>query len=289
MIRSPPAKVRRDRGVEKCEDRTAAGAIFELRESNEPAPEYGMAEYRQYCPVARAAEVFADRWTPLIVRELLANIHHFNQLERGLPGISRSLLASRLRYLEDRGIVERLAAAHGSEYHLTEAGRDLQRVVDVLGAWGVRWAFGEPRPEELDPVLLLWKIRRRLRVDLLPAHRVVIEFDFTGPGGRRLWLVLERREASICLRPPGFDSDLIVKSDLRLFYRVWVGYVDYEAAVRSGSIRVDGLPALTRSFPRWLMWSPMAPYVREEQQRQRRSTHVPGARLSQDVEAARRA
>ena len=237
-----------------------------------------MAEYRQYCPVARAAEVFADRWTPLIVRELLANIHHFNQLERGLPGISRSLLASRLRYLEDRGIVERLAAAHGSEYHLTEAGRDLQRVVDVLGAWGVRWAFGDPRPEELDPVLLLWKMKRRLRIDLLPAERVVVEFDFTGPCRRRLWLVVERREASICLRPPGFDSDLIVRSDLKLFYRLWLGYVDYEASLRSGGLSVDGLPALARAFPRWLMWSPMAQYVRGERHGQLPTTQTPGDR-----------
>jgi DNA-binding HxlR family transcriptional regulator len=117
-----------------------------------------MLKYRQYCPVARASEIFADRWTPLIVRELLAGSHHFNGIERGLPGISRSLLVSRLRHLEDAGVVERRKGnrSQAVEYHLTEAGHDLKRVVEILGSWGVRWAFGEPKPEELDPVLLLF-------------------------------------------------------------------------------------------------------------------------------------
>jgi DNA-binding HxlR family transcriptional regulator len=223
-----------------------------------------MAEYRQYCPVARAAEVLTDRWTPLIVRELVAGISHFNDLERGLPGISRSVLAGRLRHLEDHGVVERLAGErpHNTEYHLTDAGRDLQRVLDSLGSWGARWAFGEPRPEELDPVLLLWRMKRRIHTDLLPRRRIVIEFEFTGRGGRRLWLVLEPRESSICLRPPGFDPDLIVRANLALFYRVWMGQADYDAALRSGDLEVDGVPALRRGFSRWWMWSPMAAHVR---------------------------
>ena len=110
-----------------------------------------MQIYKQYCPVARASEIFADRWTPLIVRELIAGSHRLNEIERGLPGISRSLLASRLRHLEDAGVVERLPAVRSnvSEYHLSEAGRELKVVIEALGGWGVRWAFGEPRPEEL--------------------------------------------------------------------------------------------------------------------------------------------
>jgi DNA-binding HxlR family transcriptional regulator len=225
-----------------------------------------MPEYRQYCPVARATEILADRWTPLIVRELLAGCRHFNAIERGLPGISRSLLAARLRTLEDAGVIVRRTGDRPniSEYELTDAGRDLERVIDCLGSWGVRWAFGDPRPEELDPVLLLWKMHRRIRRDLLPPRRVVIEFDFRGRGGRRLWLVLEPRDISLCLRPPGFDPDLIVRADLAFFYRVWLGYVDYASAVRSGGITVDGSGALARELPRWLMWSPMAHHVRAE-------------------------
>jgi len=225
-----------------------------------------MQKYKQYCPVARASEIVADRWTPLILRELILGSHRFNDIERGLPGISRSLLVSRLRELEDSGVVERLPRAQSTvaEYHLTEAGRDLKTAIEALGAWGVRWAFGEPRPEELDAGLLVWKIHQRINRELLPERRTVVEFDFAGPKGRRVWLLLERREVSVCVTPPGFDSDLIVRSDLALFYRVWFGHIQYDAAIRCGDVVVDGLPALAKQLPRWFMWSPMARFVRED-------------------------
>jgi len=224
-----------------------------------------MPKYRQYCPVARASEVLADRWTPLIVRELIAGSHRFNEIERGLPGISRSLLVSRLRHLEDAGVVERLPGAHAkvAEYHLSEAGRDLKPVIEALGAWGAHWAFGDPRPEELDAGLLVWRIHQRIDRERLPERRVVVEFDFTGPRGRRVWLLLQPHEASVCVTPPGFDADLVVRADLALFYRVWVGRVEYGAAVRSDALVVEGPPALARQLPRWLLWSAMARFVRD--------------------------
>jgi DNA-binding HxlR family transcriptional regulator len=229
-----------------------------------------MAEYRQYCPVARASEILADRWTPLIVRELLAGSRHFNAIERGLPGISRSLLVSRLRHLEDCGVVERHHRDRPNrvEYSLTDAGRDLKPVIEGLGAWGVRWAFGEPRPEELDPILLVWKMHQRVDRSRLPPGRTVLEFEFTGKRGRRLWLVLTPHEVSMCLKPPGFDSDLIVRADLAYFYHVWLGSIDYAAATRCGAVRVEGPPALVSELPRWFSWSVMAPYVRAERERQ---------------------
>ena len=232
-----------------------------------------MAEYRQYCPVARACEILADRWTPLIVRELLAGSAHFNEIERGLPGISRSLLASRLRHLEDSGVLQRTTGpgGHATEYQLTPAGHDLQKVIQRFGAWGVRWAFGEPRPEELDPVLLLWKMHRRVRRDLLPAARTVVEFNFSGRHGKRLWLVLTPHEVSVCLKPPGFDTDLIVRSDLADFFQLWLGYVDYPTALRSRRLSLEGPNRLVRDFPRWFMWSPMARFVRAERERAHRS------------------
>src|SRR5918996_5250318 len=123
-----------------------------------------MHRYGQYCPVARVAEILADRWTVLIVRELLADVSHFNKLERGLPGISRSLLAERLRRLVQSGVLERHAAKRGKRiaYRLTPAGRELQQMIETLGDWGARWAFGNPRPNELDPIVLLWWMRRRV-------------------------------------------------------------------------------------------------------------------------------
>lgn len=224
-----------------------------------------MQKYKQYCPVARASEILADRWTPLIVRELTAGSHRFNDIERGLPGISRGLLASRLRDLECSGVVERLprAQSKGAEYHLSEAGRDLKSVIEALGAWGVRWAFGEPTLEELDAGLLVWKMHQRVNRDVLPDRRTVVEFDFTGPGGRRVWLLLEPREISVCVTPPGFDSDLVVRSDLAFFHRVWFRQVEYDAAVRCGGVIVEGVPALAKQLPRWFLWSPMARFVRE--------------------------
>lgn len=238
-----------------------------------------MAKYDQYCPVARATEILADRWTPLIVRELLQGSRRFGEIERGLPGISRSLLASRLRSLEDAGVLERLPGVHASapEYHLSDGGRELEAVIAALGAWGVRWAFGEPRPEELDAGLLAWKIHQRIDRDRLPDRRTVIELDFTGARGRRVWLLLQRREVSVCVTPPRFDSDVVLRADLELFYRVWLGHVDYEAAIRRGAVVVDGAPVLTRQLPRWFLWSPMAPLVRAHQRaRPGRPTRRPG-------------
>jgi DNA-binding HxlR family transcriptional regulator len=231
-----------------------------------------MQKYKQYCPVARASEILAERWTPLIVRELVAGSHRFNEIERGLPGISRSLLASRLRQLEDAGVVERLPRARSTvpEYHLSEAGHELKPVIEAFGAWGVRWAFGDPEPEELDAGLLIWKIHQRINRERLPERRTVVEFDFTGPRARRVWLLLEPREVSVCVTPPGFDSDLVVHADLAYFYRLWLGHIEYDMALRCGGVVVEGNAVLAGQLSYWLMWSPMARFVRA-----RALTHEP--------------
>jgi DNA-binding HxlR family transcriptional regulator len=220
--------------------------------------------YGQYCPVARAAEIFADRWTVLIVRELLADVSHFNELERGLPHMSRTLLAERLRRLERSGVVKRRVASRGKriEYRLTPAGRDLQRVVDVFGEWGARWAFGEPRQSELDPIVLLWWMRRRVCMDNIPRRRVVIQFDFRGGPTQSYWLLIEPPDVSVCLKNPGFDIDVLVTADITAFYRMWLGRAALADAVRGNQVRLDGAPADIRAFPHWFAWSPMAATVR---------------------------
>jgi DNA-binding HxlR family transcriptional regulator len=220
--------------------------------------------YGQYCPVARAAEIRADRWTVLIIRELLADINHFNELERSLPRMSRTLLAERLRRLERTGVLERGAAARGkrAEYRLTQAGRELQRVIDNFGEWGARWAFGDPRPTELDPIVLLWWMRRRVATDQLPRRRVVIEFHFRGGPKQSYWLVIEPTDVSVCLKHPGFDVDVIVAADILAFYRVWLGHATLSEALRRKQIHIDGAPRDVSAFPRWFTWSPMAQTVR---------------------------
>jgi DNA-binding HxlR family transcriptional regulator len=215
--------------------------------------------YGQYCPVARTAEIVADRWTPLIIRELLAGIDGFNTLHRSLPGISRSILAERLRRLEHDGIITRHAGSAGrmTTYQLTPAGQDLQLVISGMAAWGFRWAFGDPRPEEQDPWLLLWWMRRRVNAAALPDRRIVVQFDFSGGWTGSYWLLIEPADVTICLHHPGFDIDLLVRADVGILYRVWLGQLSLTSAQRAGQIEVDGPPSLARAFAtRWFVWSP---------------------------------
>lgn len=227
-----------------------------------------MQPYNQYCPVARAAEILGDRWTLLILRELIAGSRRFNEIQRGLPGMSRSLLASRLRDLQNAGVIERLpgSAQNVTEYHLTEAGRDVKRVIEAMGSWGVNWAFDEPSLEEMDAGLVLWKVHQRVDRSALPDRRTVVEFDFTGAKPQRVWMLLEPSEVSVCVTPPRFETDLTVRTSLAYFLKVWFGHVEWDTAVRCGALVVEGPPALVRQFPRWLMWSVMARFVREREQ-----------------------
>ena len=215
--------------------------------------------------MAKAAEVFADRWTPLIVRELLAGADRFSQLERGLPGISRSVLTQRLRSLERAGVLLRDVGPGGraQRYQLTAAGCQLQTIVDALGNWGARWAFREPRHDELDAGLLMGWISRRIAHDRLPERRVVVRFDFTnGRRRQRYWLLCARTEVAMCRENPGFDEDLIVSARLADFYQVWAGRIAYQDAISQELIELSGTPSLERAFPTWLLWSRMAPAVR---------------------------
>ena len=219
-----------------------------------------MTKYGQFCPVAKAAEVFAERWTPLIVRELVCGSHRFNELESGLPNISRSLLAQRLRSLEQVGVIERRLTADGRAwgYHLTDAGGELASIVIALGEWGQRWVNFDLRPSDLDLDLVMWDLHRRLNWDRLPARRVVVRFDFSGAQSRTYWLVLEHGEASICRGDPGFEVDLYVTADTAAFHRVWIGHLQLAESVREGLIRIDGPSDLVRTFPSWLSYSVFA-------------------------------
>jgi DNA-binding HxlR family transcriptional regulator len=224
-----------------------------------------MKGYGQFCPVAKAAEIFAERWTPLVLRELVCGSHRFSHLHRGVPLMSRTLLAQRLAQLEDAGIVRSAARARGRgrEYFLTPAGEELRPVIERLGEWGQRWARQEIRAEDLDAGLLMWDIRRRLNTERLPDRRVVVRFDFRAiPKTIRrpptYWLILERQDVDVCLKDPGFDIDLAVDADLVALTRAWMGDVRLADAMRSGLVRVEGPTALVRAFPGWLALSGFA-------------------------------
>ncbi len=219
--------------------------------------------YGQYCPVAKAAEVLGERWTLLIVRDLMMGAHRFSDLHRGLPGISRTLLAGRLRRLEADGLVERRPAASGrAEYWLTALGADLEPAVMAVGAWAVRNFGRDPKREELDPeVLLLW-IERALRREALPAGRVVVRFDFTRPARSRAWLLIEDRAPTVCHDDPGFESDLVVTTDVRTLHLVFAGRLALASALRDGTLSVEGSAEQRRAFTRWFGYSPFAPAAR---------------------------
>jgi DNA-binding HxlR family transcriptional regulator len=224
-----------------------------------------MKGYGQFCPVAKAAEIFAERWTPLVLREFVCGSHCFSDFHRGVPLMSRTLLAQRLRQLEDAGIVRSAAKAkgRGREYFLTPAGEELRPLIERLGEWGQRWARSQINADDLDPGLLMWDIHRRLNIERLPAHRVVVLFDFRGVpkawrAVRSFWLVLQGSDVDLCLKDPGFEVDLVVDADLAALTKVWMGNVRLGDAMRSRLVTLVGPTVLVRAFPGWLALSGFA-------------------------------
>jgi DNA-binding HxlR family transcriptional regulator len=222
-----------------------------------------MSKYGQYCPVARTLEILGDRWTLLIIRDMITGrgTGHFNDLERGLPGISRALLASRLRQLQRAGVIEKRLIGSGrasTVYHLTPAGLALSPVIMALWEWGETWAFGDPTEEELNPVLLMWWLRSRVDIERLPDRRIVAQFDFRGAAKGSFWLVMAPQDVTLCLVDPGYAIDLLVAADLAAFFKVWGRRLTYADALRSGALTIAGVPRLTRAFPRWFGWNTMA-------------------------------
>jgi DNA-binding HxlR family transcriptional regulator len=207
----------------------------------------------------------------LLVRDLLLGIRHFNDLERGLPGISRSVLADRLRRLQRMGLLEKRVTRNGrrtTEYVLTAAGEELQTVIDVLMTWGATWAFGGPRTEELDPVLLMWWMRGRFCAERLSEKRIVVQFDFHSRRRETYWLLIEADDVSVCISDPGYEINVLVTADLSVFYQLWLGRISYHEAVTEYGVKIDAIPAHIRDFPRWFSWSPAAPAVRASRRRQ---------------------
>ena len=220
--------------------------------------------YGQYCPLAKGAEVFAERWTPLILRELLRGSTTFNDLHRGVPRMSRSLLSSRLRKLESCGVVKRSKRANLTGYHLTPAGQELGAVVSELGTWAQRWFRSTFREHELDVGVLMWDMRCTVDAGALPSARSVVQFTFTdqSASSRYWWLVNDEGNVDLCPVNPGEEAALEVRTTLRVMTRVWMGDLPIYAALSSGQLKVYGSGQLKRCLVKWLRLSPYAP-VRE--------------------------
>jgi DNA-binding HxlR family transcriptional regulator len=217
--------------------------------------------YQQVCPVSLASEVIAERWTPLILREIvLFGRRHFSEIQHGVGRISQSLLSARLRSLEAAGVIERRPNRQGRgwEYHPTRAGQELERVLEELGVWAQHWI--ELREEDCDPAYLMLTAHAVLDRDRLPTRPVTVRFEFT-EHPKIYWLVLDGPEPELCYYDPGREVDLVVTVDEQAFGAVLMGRTRFADAVKRGGIRLDGPPDLVKGFPRWLGPSHFARYA----------------------------
>lgn len=210
-----------------------------------------MKSYGQFCSIARALDLLGERWTLLVVRELLCGSQRFGDIQRGIPRISRTMLSARLRELCDAGVIERYEDA-GPAYRLTTAGQELAPLVMELGSWGQRWLSRALDESHLDMDALLWDMRRRVRMDALPPEPVVMRIelaDLSGPNNRR-FLLLRRAEVSLCASNPGYPEELCLHADRRTLVAWWRGDLSLAAARRAG-MSLEGKRALVQAFPTW--------------------------------------
>jgi DNA-binding HxlR family transcriptional regulator len=207
--------------------------------------------YGEYCPIAKASEILAERWTPLIVRNIHLRAHSFSDINRGCPRMSSTLLAQRLRALERAQVIERVAAptGHGSRYYLTSAGQELAELVLQMGTWGARWL--DLAHDDYDAAVVLWAWAKFVQVDRLPAQRVVVRFDIGDDSNKRYWMLMQRPEPEVCVKNPGLDEHLIVTTDSVTLTDVHRGRLEFSQAIKSGRLTLSGPRDVARAFPTW--------------------------------------
>ena len=214
-------------------------------------------QYGQFCPVAKASELLARRWTPLVMRELISGSAGFNEIHRGVPLMSRALLSQRLKELEDAGVIRH---EDTPAYRLTEAGEELAPVIVAMGVWGQRWVESAADGSDWDAGVLMWDMRRRIDTAALPPGRTVLQFDYSDAPAemRRWWLLIEDGDVDLCQSDPGFEVDLFVESTVRAMGRVWIGQRDLHAAIAAEAVVLHGNAELARGIGNWLMLSVIA-------------------------------
>jgi len=236
-----------------------------------------MTGYGQYCSMARAHEVLGGRWTLLIIREILCGSRRFNDIRRGIPRVSRTVLSERLQALVFAGAIARTDGPHGPEYELTEAGKELTTLVSTLGTWGQRWLAREPTNEDLDLEPLLVDMQRRVRFAAMPDQPLVVRFEIRGHRPR--FMLLRKTEASLCTRNPGFPEPVCVRGPLAALVAWWRGDMSFLAAQRIGLV-IDGPKALARDFPKWFdlyLFAHIGPAGRSKNRNPARSLTATGA------------
>ena len=229
-----------------------------------------MTGYTDYCPIGTGIDVIGDRWTPLIIRELSVGSTGFNEIHRGIPRISRTLLSQRLRVMERRGLIKRDVAGQGraTRYTLTSVGEELVPIVWAIGHWAARWLYEESDEEHCDGVALLWRMHQHANPASLPSSRVVVHVILTGEGSAEGWLDIDSEGMTVCKDDQGKDVDLVVEGDTRQLYRWLMGIVPFRELISGGDVRLIGPSRLARSFPNWFRLSVFGEDLRRSAERQ---------------------
>lgn len=213
-----------------------------------------MKTYGQFCPLAQATQLLCERWTLIIVRELIVGSTHFGELQKGAPLLSPTLLSTRLKQLRTAGVIETRGGKGSATYHLTPAGLALQPIIEQLGVWGHHWAGSQLNEEDLDAGLLMWDMRRSVDAKVFPARRVVVQFAYPDarPGSRDWWLVSEAGDIDLCLTDNGYDVDVLIQCSLRTMTEVWTCRRTFRDAVERRDISVKGDAQLSGQLQEWL-------------------------------------
>lgn len=224
--------------------------------------------YGQFCPTAKTSEVFATRWTPLILRELMSGMRSFNDIHRGVPLISRAILIARLSELEKQGVVDRRSRADGTshEYWLTPSGEDFRAALSALGQWGQIHTYDRIEPSDLDPGLLMWGLRKRVNVSALPERRVVLRFEFSDVPANRtefriMWLAIKSSGADVCAKNPGFSADLTLRGDVRDWVAVFFGRTTWPEVTRTAA-QLEGDGTIAKIVLKWMRLDAVSKPVR---------------------------
>lgn len=226
-----------------------------------------MDGYGQFCPGAKASEILTRRWMPLVVRELISGSHRFNEIHRGVPKMSRSLLVKRLDELDDQEVVERRLVGDDDhpEYHMTPAGENLRPIIKQLGVWGKQWIQRQVAEDELDARLLMWDLHRRINKEQLPPDPVVVHVYVpdAAEDPQNFWLLLEKDSVDLCLEEPAQERDLYVRADLETFTKVWLGDLGLRNVLKENTIEGRGRPELRTQFPDWVGLNTFARFARK--------------------------
>ncbi len=218
-------------------------------------------QYNQFCPIAKASELLGDKWTFLILRELLSGGHRFNEFQRGLGQISPSLLSTRLRQLEDERIIERrkIKSQQGYEYYLTQPGEEVLPIIQELGKWGMKWARDQIDDEELDIDLLMLYLTRSIKPENIPRKETIIHFNFNDLKKLKdWWIIVKDNDIDVCIDDPGKEVDIWFATNVRTMMEVWMGDQSYQSAIKQNKLKIVGPTSMTRNVTKWMSNSEFA-------------------------------